>query len=452
MPKTLNIAVIGAGTMAQAVHLPVLRRRWDRFTIAALVDHSPRRRRESYEVWGIEEDKRYESVADLIAAVRAKTLSLDAALLSTDGLHVEDLLALMRRGIPVLVEPPIGYSAEEVAKVADFERMTGRRLLMMAYPQQYDDSVTRMAEQIATKDLRMVDHEVLMPASQPLFGAAHVTTSSYDLPTEVRSQRRKALQAAVEAGAGGGATQRDRDLYVKGLLTGVAHQLAVLEASYGPLTQLTAVRHWPKGVIPGSLELMGELAGGARVRLVWHYLPFAPEYSETVQILSARRKMRVELPAPSHGDSRSTVALREKKSGVVQETATTAPKGAAELMWEAFHAFVEKGKEPVSGAAEARDQVILLREVLSSIVEADGRSLDAEDDAEDDAGESESTEAAAVTEAVEAAESTGAAESSEPAEPAGPAETAPAGTAEEEAVDAWSTGAAQDPAEDPTRP
>ena len=509
MPKTLNIAVIGAGTMAQAVHLPVLRRRWDRFTIAALVDHSPRRRRESSEVWGIEEDKRYESVADLIAAVRAKTLSLDAALLSTDGLHVEDLLALMRRGIPVLVEPPIGYSAEEVAKVADFERMTGRRLLMMAYPQQYDDSVTRMAEQIATKDLRMVDHEVLMPASQPLFGAAHVTTSSYDLPTEVRSQRRKALQAAVEAGAGGGATQRDRDLYVKGLLTGVAHQLAVLEASYGPLTQLTAVRHWPKGVIPGSLELMGELAGGARVRLVWHYLPFAPEYSETVQILSARRKMRVELPAPSHGDSRSTVALREKKSGVVQETATTAPKGAAELMWEAFHAFVEKGKEPVSGAAEARDQVILLREVLSSIVEADGRSLDAEDDAEDDVGESESTEATAVTEAAEAAESTGAAESSESAadaediesaagpaaiestestadtaasaddtapttdpapatdaaenaeseppaepaaEPAGPAEPAPAGTAGEEPVDAWSTGAAQDPAEDPTRP
>ncbi|MGO1201121.1 MAG: Gfo/Idh/MocA family protein, partial [Dermabacteraceae bacterium] len=140
MPKTLNIAVIGAGTMAQAVHLPVLRRRWDRFTIAALVDHSPRRRREASEVWGLEEDTRYESVADLIAAVRAKTLTLDGAVLSTDGLHVEDLLALMRRGIPVLVEPPLGYSAEEVAKVADFERMTGRRLVMMAYPQQYDDS------------------------------------------------------------------------------------------------------------------------------------------------------------------------------------------------------------------------------------------------------------------------------------------------------------------------
>ncbi|MGP9581365.1 Gfo/Idh/MocA family oxidoreductase [Brachybacterium sp. AOP35-5H-19] len=384
MPKTLNIAVIGAGTMAQAVHLPVLRRRWDRFTIAALVDHSPRRRRESSEVWGIEEDKRYETVADLIAAVRAKSLAIDAALLSTDGLHVEDLLTLMRRGIPVLVEPPVGFSADEVEQVAGFERMTGRRLLMMAYPQQYDDSVTRMSEHIPVKDLRMVDHEVLMPASQPLFGSAHVTTASYDLPTEVRSQRRKALQAAVEAGAGAGATQRDRDLYVKGLLTGVAHQMAVIEAAYGPIARLVAVRHWPKGVIPGSIELLGELDGGAQVRLVWHYLPFAPEYSESVQVLSARRRMRVELPAPSHSDVRSTISLREKKSGVVQETSTTAPKGAVELMWEAFHAFVEKGKQPVSGAAEAAAQVTLLREVLSSIVGADGRSLEAEKDAADD--------------------------------------------------------------------
>lgn len=379
MPKTLNIAVIGAGTMAQAVHLPVLRRRWDRFSITALVDHSPRRRRESSEVWGIAEEKRYETVADLIAAVRAKTLSIDAALLSTDGLHVEDLLALMRRGIPVLVEPPVGFSAEEVEQVASFERMTGRRLLMLAYPQQYDDSVTRMSEQIATKDLRMVDHEVLMPASQPLYGSAHVTTASYDLPTEVRSQRRKALQAAVVAGAGPGATQRDRDLYVKGLLTGVAHQMSVIEAAYGPIARLVAVRHWPKGVIPGSIELLGELEGGAQVRLVWHYLPFAPEYSETLQVLSARRRMRVELPAPSHADVRSTVSLREKKAGVVQELSTTAPKGAVELMWEAFHAFVEKGKQPVSGAAEAHAQVELLREVLASIVEADGRSLEADE-------------------------------------------------------------------------
>lgn len=384
MPKTLNIAVIGAGTMAQAVHLPVLRRRWDRFAITALVDHSARRRRESSGVWGIEEERRYESVADLLAAVRAKTVSVDAALLSTDGLHVDDLLALMRRGIPVLVEPPVGFSADEVSQVTDFERMTGRQLLMVAYPQQYDDSVKLMSEQIATKDLRMIDYEVLMPASQPLFGGAHVTSSAYDLPSEVRSERRKALQAAVVAGSGEGATQRDRDLYVKGLLTGVAHQLAVLEASYGPLARVSAVRHWPKGVIPGSIEILGELEAGARVRAVWHYLPFAPEYSERLQVLSARRRMQVELPAPSHGDRRSAISLREKKAGVVMETSHAATKGSAELMWEAFHSFVERGTAPLTGSEEARTQVVLMREVLEAIVTADGRSLEPEPEEQPD--------------------------------------------------------------------
>ncbi len=468
MPKTLNIAVIGAGTMAQAVHLPVLRRRWDRFTIAALVDHSPRRRREASEVWGVAEEKRYETVTDLLAAVRARTLELDAAVLSTDGLHAEDLLALMRRGIRVLVEPPLGFSAAEVQNILDFERMTGRRMLMTAYPQQYDDSVTRMSEHIGVKDLRMVDHEVLMPASQPLFGAAHVTTSSYDLPTEVRSKRRKDLQAAVEAGSGDAATQRDRDLYVKGLLTGMAHQLAVTEAAYGPVTTLRMVRHWPKGVIPGSLELLGELEGGAQVRLVWHYLPFAPEYSESVQVLSARRRMRLDLPAPSHGDQRSSLSVREKKSGVVQETATTAPKGSAELMWEAFHAFVEKGTEPLSGTAEALAQVELLREVLASIVEADGRRLDkteeeraadaaeaaakeaekAEKEAAKEAEKAERAAAAAASDAERSADSD-AASAADPSADTASAEPLPTVSIDRPAVETLADAPAADPAEAP---
>jgi hypothetical protein len=378
MPRILNIAVIGAGTMAQAVHLPVLRRRWDRFAVTSLVDHSPRRRRESADVWGVPEEKRFETVADLIAAVRAKEIAVDSAVLSTDGLHVEDLLQLLKRGIPVLVEPPLGYSAQEVARIRDFERLMGRRLVMMAYPQQYDEVLGEIAGTVRARDVRMIDHEVLMPASGPLFGRAHVTASAYDLPSEKRQERRKDLQAAVVAGAGEGATQRDRDLYVKGLLTGVAHQLAVTERVYGPVTKLVGVRHWPTGVIPGSIELQGELEGGAPVRLVWHYLPFAPEYSETYEVLSARKRIDLDLAAPSHPDSRSHSSLREKEHGRVVVTSRSSDLGAAEAMWEAFHAFVDKGEEPHAGAAEALAQVELLREVLRTLVEADGRSLEAD--------------------------------------------------------------------------
>lgn len=378
MPRTLDVAVIGAGTMAQAVHLPVLRRRWDRFAVTALVDHSPRRRREASEVWGVPEERRWESVSDLVAAVRAKEVSVDAAVLATDGLHVDDVLALIKRGIPVLVEPPLGFSAAEIRRVADFERMAGRRLVMLAFPQQHDEIVTGMTERIPARDVRMIEHEVLMPANQPLFGAAQVTASAYDLPSEVRTRLRDELQEAVEAGSGAGATQRDRDLYVKGLLTGVAHQIAVLEASYGPLAAMTSVRHWPKGVIPGSVELLAELENGAPVRLVWHYLPFAPEYSEKIQVLSARRRMRVSLPAPSHGDQRSEGSLREKSGGVVTDVSIVAQQGSAEAMWEDFHAFVEKGEATGAGAEDALRHTETMREILAAIVEADDRTIDPE--------------------------------------------------------------------------
>lgn len=433
MPKTLNIAVIGAGTMAQSVHLPVLRRRWDRFILSAVVDHSPRRLRESSQNWGVPEERRFESVADLVSAVRAKRVEVDAVVLSTDGLHVDDLLALLRRGIPALVEPPLGFSAEEVARIVDFERMTGRRLVMMAYPQQYDAVVEEIAERIATRDLRLLSHDVLMPAAQPLFGHAKVTASAYDLPGDTRTQRRKDMQAAVEAGTGEGATQRDRDLYVKGLLTGVAHQAAMLEAIYGPIGQVRFVRHWPKGVIPGSIEVLAELAGGAPVRLMWHYLPFAPEYVETVEVLSARRRLVADVKAPSHGDSRSTLTAREKKSGTVIEETVTANTGSAEAMWQAFHAFVEKGTEPLAGPADELRRVELMRSVLASIVEADGRTLDPEPepepmpepeaDSEESAEPVERTEAGETVESVETVEPAGAVKPTEHAEPAKPVET-----------------------------
>lgn len=394
MPSILNIAVIGAGTMAQSIHLPLLKRRWDRFAVTALVDHSPRRRRESAEVWGIGEEQRFETVGDLIAGVRAKTVKVDAAVLATDGLHVDDLLALMKRGIPTLVEPPLGYSAAEVERITAFERVMGRRLVMMAYPQQYDEVVSEVAGEVRARDVRMIDHEILMPAAAPLFGHSHVTAAAYDLPAEARAERRQGLQDAVIAGSGEAATQRDRDLYVKGLLTGIAHQLAVTERIYGPITRIEAVRHWPKGVIPGSIELLGELEGGEPVRLVWHYLPFAPQYSERYEVLSARKRIDLELAPPSFLDARSSMAVREKSHGQILTTSHSSALGAAEAMWEAFHAFVDKGEAPLSGAAEAAAQVALLREVLAAIVGADGRSLDPEpaDDAEGETeGESETS-------------------------------------------------------------
>src|SRR5690625_5851201 len=117
--------------------------------------------------------------------------------------------------------------------------------------------------------------------------------------------------------------------------------------------------------------------------------------------------MQVELPAAAHGDQRSTISLREKKAGVVVETSHTATKGSAELMWEAFHSFVERGTEPAAGTEEARAQVVLMREVLEAIVAADGRSLDPEPEPEPEPGPDEAEAENAEAEAEGGASASG---------------------------------------------
>lgn len=382
MPDLVNIAVVGAGAAAQSVHLPLLRRRWDRFAIAALADLSPRRRQEAADVYGIPEEARFEDAAAVIAAIRAKEIAVDAAVIASDGLHAEDVLAFVRRGIPVLVEPPLGFSAAEIRRIADFERMAGRRLVMIAHPQQYDEVLRELGERAPQRDLRMLDYEVRMPAAQALVGHANVTVSAYDLPSELRAERRDALEEAVIAGTGEAATQRDRDLYVKGLLTGLVHQLAVIEAAYGPIDRIEAVRQWPAGVTPGSLEVLGRLEGEAPFRLLWHYLPFSPEYSETLTLTTARRRMVIDVPAPTHPARLVTATVREKDGGAIQQRSETSQLSPAESMWEAFGRFAARGEEPAMTSDDAARQAERAREILAVILEADGRSLDPEPEAD----------------------------------------------------------------------
>ncbi|WP_058234514.1 Gfo/Idh/MocA family oxidoreductase [Devriesea agamarum] len=379
MTERIRIAVVGAGTMAQSVHLPVLRRRWDLYEIAALADISERRRREAGDVFGIPQDRRYEDLAGILDAVRARELSIDAIVLASDGLHSEDVLSAMRRGIPMLVEPPLGYAREDIERVRNFERMCGRPLLMLAYPNQYDEALAALADALPVTDARMVEAETIMPASTPLFRQHNVTPSAYDLPLEVRNQRREALDDAVEKGAGRATTARDRDIFVKGLLTGLMHQLAALRTAYGPLEEVRWVRQWPDGVIPGSIEILATLRADTPLRAVWHYLPFAPEHSDTISVLSTRRRVRADLRAPSLGDRPSRLISREKDGTAgVQEIVREFPTPCADMMWDAFHDMVTHGKAPHTGSAEALADIELARQILAEIVTAEGRTLEPE--------------------------------------------------------------------------
>jgi predicted dehydrogenase len=378
VPTTVKVAVVGLGNIAQSVHLPLLRRRWDLFEITAVADQSARRRTDVGSSYKVPEDLRFDGVEALLAARAAGKVAVDAVVLATSGPRGADLLALLRQGLGVLVEPPIGLSAEEVADAVGFERMTGRRLVMLAQPLEHDATISRLAQELKRNDVRLVLSDVVQPSPAHLHRTAHVTPSSYDLDIEVRNARRDATTEALKQATGPHAQQKDRDLWQKGVVTGLVEQAAMLRVVLGDLVEPVAALHWPKGVTPGSLAWEGRTAGGGLVRGSWNYLPFAPAYQNRLVVHCSRSTWELELANPFRPDGVSRLSHAEKTTEYdvtrdVVEAGTSAP----ERMLEAFHAAITRGVVPQSVAADGLAQLAWARTVLDLMAAVEGRDLQA---------------------------------------------------------------------------
>ncbi|HSJ61395.1 MAG TPA: Gfo/Idh/MocA family oxidoreductase, partial [Jiangellaceae bacterium] len=96
MTDRIRVAVAGLGAVAQAVHLPLLTRRWDLFEVAAVSDLSAGLRDAVGEQYGVPPQARYADVERMLADADA-----DATLLLTSGSHGAAALMSLRAGMPV---------------------------------------------------------------------------------------------------------------------------------------------------------------------------------------------------------------------------------------------------------------------------------------------------------------------------------------------------------------
>lgn len=379
MATVLPIAVVGLGAVAQTVHLPLISRRWDLVELAAIVDHSPRRLGDVARATGLDEDRRFATAENLLAAVKERRIRLGGAVVATTSERADIALAFAERGIPVLLEGPIALSPAHAAKLTAFEQMCGRSLVMMSEPLQYDDAWTDLRSASRIADIRLVQLETVMPSTSALVKHARVTPSSYDVDAERRRVLRGAELDELTDALGAAAGQKDRDLYTKGVLAGVVPQLAALRPAFGEVETIEQARQWPPGVVPGSIAVDGTLASGVRFSATWHYLPFQPEPRHTVTVLASRRTVRAELASPFRIDDRSRWSVTERDDDRVAHRETTAGAGSAERMWETFHAaHTGTSASPVTDARGGEEQLRLGRRLLDAVLMARGRDLDAE--------------------------------------------------------------------------
>lgn len=373
MTDRIRVAVAGLGAVAQAVHLPLLARRWDLFEVAAVCDLSGPLRDALGERYGVAPAQRYPEVTALLAEA-----DVDAALLLTSGSHGEAALAGLRRGMPVLCEKPLAYTVAEADALAAAEAATGWPMLLLGYMKERDDAVLRLRERLASVDeIRAVEVRVLHPASAAQLAFANLRPAAA-VPAEAREALRRQEEQLLDTALGADTPGWLRSLYARVVLGSLIHDTSLLRAMFGGLASVDDVRVWPETADRPSIEVSGELPAGARARMAWHYLPEYPAYRETLAVHHARGSLAVTFTAPYLLDAPTELTVVEAaRDGELRSTYRFPGESFAHELVE-LHRMVTGPAPPVAGIAAGRADIVTSQRIVRRLAEQRGVDIGGE--------------------------------------------------------------------------
>jgi myo-inositol 2-dehydrogenase/D-chiro-inositol 1-dehydrogenase len=136
----LRVGVVGCGTIARAVHLPLLTR-MPRVSVAALADPDDTQRALAH---------RLAPTAATFADARAlfEGAAIDAVVIcSPSGLHAAHARAAVQRGLHIYLEKPLATSLAEAVPLRDAWRRAGV-VGMMGYNYRFNDLISRLRARV----------------------------------------------------------------------------------------------------------------------------------------------------------------------------------------------------------------------------------------------------------------------------------------------------------------
>lgn len=359
MSERVRVAVLGLGTVARAVHLPILSRRSDCFEVVGICDVAAGAVAAAGDRFRVDPQRRFSTLEHMLDAVPA-----DALAVLTSGSHAGPAAAGLDHGLAVLCEKPLAMTVREADTLA--AAVGSRRdRLMLGYMKLYDPAVTRAAELVTARPrARAVEVTVLHPSSESQLAASELgpaVSAAGDQPVPGRD-----AQHALEAEAIGPAAATTLGaLYSNVLLGSVVHDLAVLRALGIEIAAVDHAQRWPDDTVPASLAFHGRTADGVRVTVQWHYLHDYPTYRELVRWHDERGSLELEFPSPYL--LRAPTVLREitGDDGVTGERRLTSHAEAFEEQLLAFHTMVTSGTAPAAGVPDGRADIVTCQRVAA---------------------------------------------------------------------------------------
>jgi len=342
-PNRLRVGVIGAGLIAQVMHLHYLQELSDLFEISAICDVAADNAAASAERYGVKR-----TTTDWRELLREP---IDAVLVLTGGSHAPMAIEAAKAGIHVLVEKPMCFSSSEAAAMVQ-AAADSRVTLMVAYNKRYDPAYLRFREEVANlPDRRFVRITTLESPIPPY--AAHYPLSPIARPADAVLERLRAESEASVQAAIGDVEPVYRRIYHAVLLDTLVHELNAVRGLLGEPDRLDYVDLRETTV---SLFLR---FGDLPVAINWIDLPGIARYSMEFALYSPERRISLTFPSPFLRSAPTIIATEDGESGtarsiVAEEVTSYESSFKRELV--AFHDAVVNGA-PIAtpGSDAARD-------------------------------------------------------------------------------------------------
>ena len=367
----VRVGIVGTGSVASSVHLPILTRRTDLFEIVALADLNIHATHALADRFGISQGNCFSDPKEMV-----NSKELDAVLILNSGSHAAVVEMALRAGKTVFCEKPLAYNRAEMSAIEKAKYESGSNL-MIGYMKTFDAAVLE-AKRVIKSRPRTVDVLVLHPS-----GDSQLVTSdeSLNLPKpskDLIDLFTKSRTSVQETALGKDGAASFGNLYSEMVLGSVIHEFSVLRALDIHISEIDYVDRWPAGSASDSIIVCGRTVDGVRVTVRWFYLDQYTMYQEEIRWVSGEEGHHIIFPSPYILRVPTKLISTYRKGADHQANKFESYKPSFESELEAFHTLVKTGKQDADPIKDGLEDLILAQKISKMIAKNEAIALGGE--------------------------------------------------------------------------
>lgn len=355
----VKVGIIGVGTVAQLMHLPILSGLRELYRITAVSDVSPSQLAYIAETYHA---KAYASPFELV-----RDPEVDAVfVLSPDQYHAEYAKAALEAGKHVFVEKPVTLDPAELEELIALQKARPSQICMVGYMRRYAQGFLKCKELLAADDRKieyMRFRDIILEGEFFIGQTRQPFMPQNDVPAELRAESAARRRKQVGRALGEGCTEQQRMTYT--MLTGLGcHTLAAVRELVG---------------LPKKIESVS--VDGEHVVAVFRYDDFLAiyeivndqdvvQFDASIEIYQHDRRMHIKHETPYLRYQPHTFEVVESTKGDTKTTVYGPDyRDSFENEVKYYHDCIASGTQPKTDFADALADLRLFQQMCGMIRE-----------------------------------------------------------------------------------